>query len=252
MRSSVDPTVTVLAPPYRARRALPDAASVLPFGSVLLMTLGAAEARERRHSIGSTVRMLKGRFPLIPAVVFIRGDLDTSLLHFVRCSVPMQLRAVVIGRDPDPDMDALRHQLTSPVDLPRELAGWFRAALPAREPALLPLETLLAGLHRRGSVSGALTEMGLSPRTASDRFRRTGLPSPREWRKLLRALRAMLAAQADPDVSLSRLALDHGYGDHQSLARATRSLFDLTPSDCRRILGWEWLATHWLERASLN
>jgi hypothetical protein len=62
----------------------------------------------------------------------------------------------ITSTDYCPPIRRLGFQLTSPVDLPRELAGWFRAALPAREPGLLLLETLLAGLHRHGSVSGAL------------------------------------------------------------------------------------------------
>lgn len=154
-----------------------------------------------------------------------------------------RVRAVL--RHGEPIAPTLRDRLTRPVGLGAEVTDWLGLrGLPLPPRVAAPIRALFDDGGR--TMARALEPLSLSERTLRRYFARRGLPPPREWHAAARALRAVLCLQREPTASLLDVSFRTGYGDHSSLSRQIKRLFNLRPGEIRRTLGWEWVLERWV------
>jgi hypothetical protein len=72
------------------------------------------------------------------------------------------------------------------------------------------------------------------------------LPTHHKWRMLSRVLQPLVHLQNDPELSLEAVCKRPWYSSPRALNRATRRLIGYTPSEIRKLLGWEWVVDHFL------
>lgn len=124
--------------------------------------------------------------------------------------------------------------------------------LPSRGVSLSDFGRLVIGriflaTHQHRPLSDTVRCLGAaSERKARDRFRREGMPSPHEWRRLAEALHALRRLQRETD-SLFSQATDFGYSDAASLGHHVAGVFGATPRVTRRTIGRESWAYAWLQ-----
>lgn len=237
----------LLVPPYSpaSREEVPVGAPGVPFGAVVLWPL--QRCAEAGLEWQSQVRQLRQSIPFAPVAGILDGDPDLQALDLARRAAVWRLRAVVPARQAS--AATLRAQLAAPAHLPDDLAEWAEVATGALDPAT---RGLLTAFLEHATLNGAAPAPGSglpAKRPLRARLRAAGLPPPVEWKRFLRTLRLVLTAQAEPALSLTRLALEHGYPDLPAASHAFHDLFGLTLTQGRQLLGWEALAACWLARS---
>lgn len=176
------------------------------------------------------VECLNLHHPYTPVAIELSPGIRASPGDIFRIAASFRVRAILsaIGDD---RCAQLRSQLADQASLTNGLGVWLRRLR-------LPVPDNFWAAALEPSV-------GLSGRVTSE-LRRRGLPSLKEWRSMLRAVRTTLDLQRDADTAILQVAIDHHYEEHTSYCHAVRRYFGTTPRSARTALGWEWMVWKWL------
>jgi hypothetical protein len=234
--------VGILPPPYRVDRVEPVPPGPIEFGSLLMCRLtpswGSVEELDRRLT---RIRLICA---VPPVVAVMEGADGIAEAGMIRRLWSLRVRAVVASDALS--VGALRLQLAAPADIAGELADWVPSISEALSWSTIGMLRPFLSSATVEPEPGSAAPDGKLLRAARDRLRRDGLPPPNKWIRLVRCLQAALAAQRNPDGVLARVAVEHGFCDQSAMCRAFHDLFALTPSEARKLLGWEWLAARFL------
>ena len=195
-------------------------------------------------ALAAEIRQLRLRLPQTPVVLVLRLPPSDSLLV---SSIASRMHARAILQDGEPFGTALRTALTRSEGLPEDVIEWLTFVGVRLSPSTSSLvRSIFTLAESHMDLRSLLKEAGIPESTARFQLNKRLLPSPSRWFQLARALHVALRIQAQPDVSLLRIALEQGYSDHSALCHQLRRTFHIRPSALRRLLGWEWLLGRWL------
>lgn len=231
-----------LSPPFELANSQSLTPGTLQFGSILLCHVHRSPAAGRE--LAEVVARLRHCYPMAPVVAVLDESHNAEARDVIRSRAFPHIRAVVAPGEIT--IQALRRRLTEPGDVAAQLGDWVirtQRGLSWSTQGLLP--PLLEALPLDASTASVYQRTNFL-RQARDHLRRDRLPPPARWRKLVRCLRAALAAQRDPEANLAGIAVLHGFSDQSGLNNAFRRVFDLTPREARMLLSWEWLAGRFL------
>lgn len=232
--------VRYMVPPYgmRGGKALSNGSNR---GTVAVLHLGQAGNSDTLHRHAAWItreRVLHGR-----SVAIELDRLDATAVEAALAAYPLGVRAVLT---PSSGPSELWRQLSSPprpwedwVDLidarqrveRRDLLGWLRAFMTAAASG----DALTDGLDR----------LPVSGRTIRRQLQEEGLPKLEWWYHGARFVDAQLRLQADPTLSVGRVARNLGYADAQSFSNRSVRMFGATAETARICLGLEWRLRAW-------
>lgn len=267
------PLVRRLEPPYESLQPVRDPAVLDPRrlrrGTILVLgversppeasldgvaqrrsLLALAPASKKRRwpaaALAERVGVLRRRFPAYPIVLLLDGVSQRVLVDAARHAAELHVRGVLL--EDDAVAATLRLQLTDPEHLAPDFLRWLPCcdvALPEATRFVVEQIFLAGRRHRR--LRDVLPRLGMgSASTIRDRFRREGLPSPRQWRRLAEALYAVLRIQREAG-SLITHAVELGYSEGSSLSHQMAGVFGATPGVIRQTIGWQWWADVWVQ-----
>lgn len=240
----------ILPPPFVRftvfGRAFREDVGRLPVGSFMALPVEQGFSPSLHASILALRRLL----PAVPLVLVLRGGTHADVALLARQVVRLGVRAVLIeGERPRP---SLVRQMLDPSTLAGDILEWLelrRLAVP------LDVKAHVAAIIDRGpefhSLKALFASLGQSDRTIRDHFSRSGLPAAREWWQAASAVRVALRLQADPRLTVSRLAVELGRPHASPLTHQVVRALGFRPTEVRRMLGWEalldrWVRRHWL------
>lgn len=229
-------------PPYHAFNAVGTSSPRLPEGAVVALRVSADP--HEISSLPAAVHTVRRRFWLAPTVLWLAEGSPPDLLHQAYSSISLGVRAVLFG-DALP-ADVLRPACTRPISLGSSVLEWLDLRGVRIPPVLVHLlGQVVQQAPLYAELRKLLGDMCVPESSLRLRCQRVGLPAPRHWHQMGRALHAALAVQAETGTPLARLALDLGYADHSALSQLCRRNFALRPGELRGTLGWEWLMERW-------
>lgn len=241
---------SILPPPYRDERPLAPGASHVPRGTLLILSL-------ERLGVNGTER---GQ--LLQTVMGYRRDLAVAVLLRLPGSElavhPNQLAHLLGGgcRAIVPDgrrLDRLIWEILPRVsDLGGAWVEWLRLHREVSGAAAAIIHTIADGALEHGGVTLLLRDAGIPPRSARAVLRQERLPPPGRFYTAVRVVRGHLWLQQDRERQVQRVAWRLGYADPSGFVAASRRLFDVSPSEARRLLGLEWRLAEWWKRGSTD
>lgn len=245
--------VRLLRPPYPTRVKVLDRSALrqvrLPKGGVLVSMLFEPDhdhiltlAMQFSDHLAELWRMVHDAC----MVVCFETTPSGHLMDCLRTTSMPGVRCWAVGEE---DLtNRLRAALTRPRPLGHEVVEWFGLRRTLHPPGLGYLaEALVDGGLEAKAVSLICSQLSVNDRSIRARFRRSRLPAPSAWRQLGQSLGAALTIQREGS-SLLQVAWRHGYSVQSSLSRQFRHMFGLSPGRVRGTLGWEWLASRWVDR----
>lgn len=193
-----------------------------------------------------SVPRIRARHPAAPLVLQLPGDITPEAVHLARRAGRLRIRAVVV--DGEPIEATLRRILPRPENLADDVIEWLTLRGLRLNGKLAPLIRDIVHLApRHARICALLKAIHETSDSTRALFARRRLPPPGEWLHAARALHAVLGLQADPELSVSRLAHHFDHADHSALSRQVFRCFGDRPTVLRQWLGWEGLLNRWLQ-----
>lgn len=191
------------------------------------------------------IQTVQAASPLTPVVLMLGVGLEDGLLLSSRAA---RLGVRSIASERETVRSALRRTLTERAGLAGEVVDWLGRYGVRLSPLVATLVSQIVGLAPRCENLGTLlAAVGVPETSARFRMSKKRLPPPSRWFQAARALHAALAIQAEPEVSLLRIAHRLGYADHSALSQLVHRSFRVRPGAIRGTLGWEWLMARWVQ-----
>jgi AraC-like DNA-binding protein len=173
-------------------------------------------------------------------------------LHLAVAAAEAGAAFVTNGID-TPDILHIRSQILDSNSVPRSVVRWvFDQGRVEDETLRNVLRRIVGATWDDSRLTEISASFDTSNRTLRRAFRKNGLPPPRAWAVLGRALRVVVHIQKHPDTPIAVVAFKHGYYDARSLARQLARLFNIAPSLLRNTLGIDWLLNRWAGRVPLG
>ena len=188
----------------------------------------------------------EARFRDVAAPLVLRLTKRTAL-----STVPVFRRANVLGvraiiQEETISDSILRSQMTTVPDLGRDVVRWLLPQIGPIPPVCREyIERAFDSWSRSALDEPTWNPISPRPSHVERLMKKAGLPSPRSWQKIARALCAGIFIQKHPLKPLSVVARVLGYSDQASLSNQFTACFQLRPSRIRDTLGWEGLLNRW-------
>lgn len=239
----------LLEPPYASPHRLWDVqrlrATRPKEASIFIVEV--SHGPEAWSSAEQFVPELRSLFPAVPVTVRLVGPSSPDMLDLVRRAALLHVRAVLLEGDPIAEM--LREAIAVPVQLGADVEEWWTlCGMPWTPHIAFVVREIFRQATQYEGVTALLGSIGVSERTTRQRFRKKRLPQPSLWFQAARALRAALAIQYKPNISVLQASRRLGYHDQSGLTRQISRCFGCKPREIQGTLGWEWLMSRWWER----
>lgn len=245
------PPLLWLSPPnyllYEGRCQPPSGPEVLN-GCVCAFDFRAREPAAFSRDLPEHMRYVRLNHPYC-AIILVLADQPAGLWNVVNAHLGFHGLCLALPQA-RVGVDALRSPLRIKGAAPWQLANWLEAICPEARLIAGPLGVFV---HDAACNRGTWdTEGQLGPIEALLRkeLKRLGLPTLRGLWRIGVGLEVVAQLQLWPLASVDRVAAPLSYEHPTSINHLLRRVFDVSPSEVRNKVGWEWLVWRALTRVA--
>lgn len=236
----IPPSTHKLSPPRFAKpEPLPDSVQEvtrLSRGTILLLRI---ESDVTLAAAAQKIWVTGLAFPNAAMAIWAPPEIAAKKPAILLAAPRLGVRAVVTDDQPLPQQ--LRNQLTSSEYLGAAFGVWLRRTVEAPDELNGLWEHLFAAPDQFKDVASIAKAARMTPHHLRKILRPTVLEKPTTLRRTAIAITHALKLQRESRTTVARHALELGYADQPAMCRSFRQLFDLSPTEVQRRMGFECL-----------